>query len=176
MAEYIPGPSGSEHEPKTLFTVKLDNHQFIVTDNDDSRCTVHEDTREHYNTCLNNFERALAQVNENGYDKNIISQLLLSNTHLIQCIPKRKIQELEMNIAPLRHELATYKFIVGSGDAEANAPSQEAAAGDPGSVWSFKPLPHSFVLVYNTHLYFTCLIPFAIIIHYRVTKVPLIHL
>jgi len=132
MAEFMPGPSESEHEPETLFAVKINNNQLIVSDNDDMRNTVHEDTREHYNTCLNNFEIALAQVNENGYDKNIISQLLLSNTHLTLCIPKKRIEDLEMSFASRRHELATYQYILGSGDADADEPSQEAAAGNSG--------------------------------------------
>jgi len=122
MAEYIP-------PPKTLFSVKIVNGQFVV-ENHGNR--VQEGVREHYHACLNNFESALALVNQLDYDKDVISQLLLSNDNLVLCLPNRRIEELELSLAPLRHQLATYEFILGSEAAETDDPSQQATGDAPG--------------------------------------------
>jgi len=126
MAEYIPGISDRKQASKNLFSVKIVDKQFVIeTDNDTA---VQEDLRVHYHTCLNDFERTLVDVNEKGYDRDSISQLLLSNTRLTLCVPNRRIQELELDLAPLRHQLAAYQYILGTPNEAAHEPNQQDAA------------------------------------------------
>ena len=132
MAENIPCAPGGKQEPKALFSVNIVNNQFVVADSSNSGSTVHENTREHYNNCLKNFETALAHVNNSEYDKHVISQLLVNNFRLALCVPNRRIEELELSQAPLRHELAAYQDIVGTGIGDADELSQQAAAGASG--------------------------------------------
>ena len=132
MAEYIPGLSGSEQEPHTLFSMHIVNNQFVVADNDENRSKVHENTREHYNNCMKDFETALAHVNDCVYDKHLISQLVVNNFRLALCVPNRRIEELELSMAPLRQELSAYQDFFGTRDAESDKPSLQAAAGDSG--------------------------------------------
>jgi len=121
MAEYIP-------PIKTIFSVKIIDNQFVV-ENHNSGITITEGNREYYHSCLNNFESALVYVNKHNYDKDVISQLLLSNTRLSLCIPNKRIEELESSLAPLRHNQVTNEFILG---AETDEPSQQAAENSPG--------------------------------------------
>jgi len=107
MAEYRP-------PPKTLFTVKIVDGQFVVENNDNSGNTATEDTKEQYHAYLNNFRSALRFINENDYNKDVISQLLLSNTRLSLFLPNRRIEELELSLAPLRYHQATNEFILGA--------------------------------------------------------------
>ena len=125
MAEYTP-------PPKTLFSVKIVNGQFVVENHDDSDDTVPEGVREYYHTCLNKFQSALTLVHEKDYDKDVISQLMLSNNNLVLCQPNRRIDELELSLAPLQHQLAAYEFILETGTAETDEPSQQAAGESPG--------------------------------------------
>jgi len=115
--------------PKTLFSVKIVNGQFVLNDEDNSN-TVPEGIREHYHSCLNNFQSALALANENNYDKDVISQLLLSNNTLALCLPNRRIKELELRIeqlelslAPLRYHQAANEYMIGTETAETDEPS-----------------------------------------------------
>jgi len=128
MAEYIP-------PPKTLFSVKIVNGQFVVETFDDSGSTVPLEIREHYHACLNNFQFALAFVNESEYNKDVIGQLLLSNTRLSLCLPNRRIEELELSLAPLLHQQATNEFILGAEALETDEPNQETANDGPGKSW-----------------------------------------
>jgi len=132
MAEYIPGLSGSEQEPHTLFSVNIVKNQFVVADSSDSGSTVCENTREYYNNCLKNFETTLAHANDSGYDKYVISQLVVNNFRLALCVPNRRIEELEIGLATLRQELSAYQALLETGNAEADEPSQQAASGDSG--------------------------------------------
>ena len=107
------------HKPSELphtkvFSVKIVDKQFVVENEDDSWVTVKERTRQYYHACLNMFERALVHVNENKYNKDIISQLLLSNTRLTLCIPNRRIEKLELSFAHRRHQLAAFQYTVNS--------------------------------------------------------------
>jgi len=132
MAEHILGSSGCEQGSHTLFSVNIVNNQFVVADSSDSGSMVHENTREYFTSCLKNFETALAHANDSGYDKHVISQLLVNNFRLALCVPNRKIEELELSLAPLRHELVAYQDILGTGYGDAGEPSQQAAAGASG--------------------------------------------
>jgi len=132
MAEYIP-------PPKTLFSVKIVNGQLVVENYDDSGDMVPEGIREHYHACLNNFRSALALANEKDYDKDVINQLLLSNDHLVLCLPNRrikelelKIEELELSLAPLRHHQAAHQYMLGAEITETDEPSQQATDDAPG--------------------------------------------
>jgi len=113
----------SEPPHTKVFSVKIVDNQFVVENEDDSGITVEEGTRQYYNACLKTFERALAYVNERKYNKDIISQLLLSSTRLTLCIPNRRIEELELSLAPIRHQLAAFQYISGMGT---DKPSQHA--------------------------------------------------
>jgi len=115
MAENIPCAPGGEQEPESVFSVNIVNNQFVVADNSDSESTVHENTREYFTSCLKNFETALVHANDSGYDKHVISQLLVNNFRLALCVPNRRIKEMELGQAPLRHELAAYQEILGFG-------------------------------------------------------------
>ena len=131
MAEYIP-------PPKTLFSVKIVNGQLVV-ENYDSGDMVPEGIREYYHACLNNFRSALALANKKNYGKDVINQLLLSNDHLVLCLPNRrikelelKIEELELSLAPLRHHQATHQYMLGAEITETDEPSQQATDDAPG--------------------------------------------
>jgi len=128
MAEYIP-------PPKTLFSVKIVNGQFVVDSYEDSVNTVTQDRRDLYHAYLNNFCSALAFVNENEYNKDVISQLLLSNTHLSLCLQNRRIEELELSLAPLRHQLAAYEYILGTETTGTDEHNQQATDNSPGMTW-----------------------------------------
>ena len=126
MAEYIP-------PPKTVFSLKIVNGQFVVENNTGN--TVTEDINEQYHAYLNNFRSILRFVNENDYDKDVISQLLLSNIRLSLCLPNRRIKELELSLAPLLHHQATIEFILGADTSEIDEPSQHTANYASGKSW-----------------------------------------
>jgi len=128
MAEFIP-------TPKLLFSVKIVDGQFVVVNEDESGNTIQEGIREYFSTCLNDFEIALLRVSRSGHNRDLISQLLLSNTRLSLCVPNRRIEELEFSLVHLRHQLAAHQFILGTENAEADEPSQQAADGAPGESW-----------------------------------------
>jgi len=121
--------------PKSLFSVKKVSNQFVVVNEDDSGNAIQEGIREYYFSCLNDFEIALNRVNRSGHDRDLISQLLLTNTRLSLCVPNRRIEELELSLIPLRHQLAAHQFILGTETAEADELSQQAADDAPGKSW-----------------------------------------
>jgi len=132
MAEYVP-------PPKTLFSVKVVNNQYVVVSDDEGDNAVQEGIRDSnlFFTNLNSFQRALAHVNEQAYDNDIISQLLLSNTRLALCVPNRRIKELEVGLAPLLHQQATYQFILGAETDDTDEPDQPGTNNAPGKVCLF---------------------------------------
>lgn len=136
MAEYIPGLSDRKLTSRNLFSVKIVNNQFVIENDVDNDTTVQDELMVHYYTWLNDFERALVEVNENGYNKAIISQLLLSNTRLALCAPNNRIRELELSLAPLRHQLAAHQYILGTPNAEVGEPNEHAADDVPGERWN----------------------------------------
>jgi len=141
MADNIPCAPGGEQEPKALFSVNIVNNQFVVADSSNNGSTVHENTREYYNKCLKNYETALANVNNSEYDKHVISQLLINNFRLALFVPNTKIEELELSLAPLRHELSAYQDFFGTRNAESDEPSLQAAAVDMGLCFVFSLNP-----------------------------------
>jgi len=144
----MPGISNRKQASNNLFSVKIvDNQCVLETDNDSA---VQEDLRVHYHTCLNDFERALVGVNEKGYDRDIISQLLLSNTRLTLCVPNRRIRELELDLAPLRYQLAAHQYILGTPNEAADEPNQQAAAEVTGEhIHISKNIPYRAMFLIN---------------------------
>jgi len=90
MSQIIVGTSTFTKVPRTVFAVKLINDEFVVeysTAKDDSN------TERLMNSYLQKFRSVLDEIKANGYDRDIISQLMEVQTRLVIYEPKKRIQE-----------------------------------------------------------------------------------
>jgi len=113
MAEYIPAD-------KVLLSVNIDHDQCVVSYDDDSN-TVPNERNRYYFTCLETFESAFRRISDKQYEKNLISQLLLSNNRLLLCLSNRQIkdlnseiEDLKLNLELLRPKVVACKCITGT--------------------------------------------------------------
>ena len=130
MAERVPDNStGSSVGPQTLFSFKTVCGKFIAEPTEPFNA-LDEGKREQCHGLLNTFNDALAKVTEKGYDPKIIGMLIMSNTQLVLFLPNKKIEELEDSLAPLRHELSAYRYLLENDVVSTDVQSHQHALGN----------------------------------------------